>query len=58
MEEVINEIMEYVKQKTADFSYLDQAQMFEDLAGRMSALNADAMKAEYLGADDYILDGV
>jgi len=58
MEEVINEIMEFVKQKTCDFSYLDQAQMFEELAGRMSDLNADALKAEYLGTDDYLLDGV
>lgn len=58
MEEVINEILEFVKQKTGDFSYLDQAQIFEDLAGRMSALNADAMRAEYLGTDDYLLDGV
>ena len=54
MEEVINEIMEYVKRKTADFSSLDQAQIFED----MSDLNADALKAEYLGSEDYLLDGV
>lgn len=58
MEEVINEIMEYVKRKTADFSSLDQAQIFEDLSSRMNDLNADALKAEYLGSEDYLLDGV
>ena len=58
MEEVVNEIMEYVKRKTADFSSLDQAQIFEELSSRMSDLNADALKAEYLGSEDYLLDGV
>lgn len=58
MDEVINEIMEYVKRKTANFSCMDQAQMFEELASRMNDLNADALKAEYLGTDEYILDGV
>lgn len=48
MEEVINEIMEYVKCKTSGFSYMDKAMMYEDLAGRMSDLNSDALRDEYL----------
>lgn len=59
MEEVINEIMEYVKRKTAAFSYMDQAQIYQELESRLADLNADALKNEYLGGgDDYILDGV
>lgn len=58
MDEVINEIMEYVRRKTADFSNMDQAQIFEELTNRMGDLNADALKAEYLGSIDYLLDGI
>ena len=58
MEEVINEIMEIVKQKTSRFTYQDQAQIFSDLESRMADLNADALKNDYLGTDVYILDGV
>lgn len=61
MDEVINEIVEYVKRKVADFSYMDQAQMYNELESRMADLNADALKAEYLGergSDDYLIDGV
>lgn len=28
MEEIINDIVEYVKRKTSDFSYKDQAQIY------------------------------
>lgn len=48
MEEVINEIVEYVRRKTSGFSYMDQAMIYEDLAGRMSDLNSDALCEEYL----------
>lgn len=59
MKETINEIMEYVKRKTSDFSYSDQAQIYQDLESRLADLNADALKNEYLGGgDDYLLDGV
>lgn len=58
MEEAINEIMEFVERKVAGFSNMDQALMFEELVSRMSDLNADALKAEYLGTDEYIIDGV
>mgnify|MGYP006903500692 CR=1 FL=1 len=58
MEEVVNEIMEFIKQKTADFSNMDQAQMFSDLESRMADMNADAMKREYMGSIDYLLDGI
>ena len=33
MEEVVNEIIEYIKRKTKDFSYLDQSQIYEEVAG-------------------------
>lgn len=58
MEEVVNEIMEYIRKKTEDFTYLDQSQIYEEIAGKMSDMNADAMKNEYLNSMDYILDGI
>ena len=58
MEEVINEIMEYIRKKTEDFTYLDQSQIYEEIAGKVSDMNADAMKNEYLNSMDYILDGI
>ena len=58
MEEVVNEIMEYIRKKTEDFSYLDQSQIYEEIAGKVSDMNADAMKNEYLNSVDYILDGI
>ena len=44
MEEVVNEIMEYIRKKTEDFTYLDQSQIYEEIAGNVSDMNADAMK--------------
>lgn len=58
MEEVVNEIMEYIRKKTEDFSYLVQSQIYEEIAGKVSDMNADAMKNEYLNSMDYILDGI
>ena len=58
MEEVVNEIIEYIREKTKDFSYLDQSQIYEEVAGKVSDRNADAMKNEYLNSMDYILDGI
>nr|WP_288696649.1 hypothetical protein [uncultured Prevotella sp.]DAE34711.1 MAG TPA: hypothetical protein [Caudoviricetes sp.] len=58
MEEVVNEIMEYIRKKTEDFTYLDQSQIYEEIAGKVSDMNADAMKNEYLNSMDYILDGI
>ena len=58
MEEVVNEIIEYIREKTKDFSYLDQSQIYKEVAGKVSDMNADAMKNEYLNSMDYILDGI
>lgn len=58
MEEVVNEIMEYIRKKTKDFTYLDLSQIYEEIAGKVSDMNADAMKNEYLNSMDYILDGI
>ena len=58
MEEVVNEIMEYIRKKTEDFTYLDQSQIYEEIAGKVSDMNADAMKNEYLNSVDYMLDGI
>lgn len=52
MEEIINEIMEYVKQKASSFSYMDQAQIFSELESRMADLGLDALRT------DYLLDGL
>lgn len=59
MDEVIEDIMRYIKKKCGGFSYPDQALMYNELESKMADLNADALKAEYLqGGDDYLLDGV
>ena len=58
MEEVVNEIIECIRKKTEDFTYLDQSQIYEEIAGKVSDMNADAMKNEYLNSMDYILDGI
>lgn len=60
MDEVIEDIMKYVKQKCGNFSYPDQALMYSELESRMADLNADALKAEYMNSniDVYIIDGV
>lgn len=60
MDEVINDIMQYIKKKCGDFSYPDQALMYNELESKMADLNADALKAEYLGSntDIYILDSI
>lgn len=59
MDEVIEDIMRYIKKKCGDFSYPDQALMYNELESKMADLNADALKAEYLqGGDDYLLDGI
>ena len=55
MEEVINEIMEYVKRKTSDFSYMEKAQIYGELASRLADI--DEFQAEG-DIDEYILDGV
>lgn len=48
MEEVINEIMEFIKKKTENFTYMDQQMMFDDLSGKLSDMAVDALKNEYL----------
>ena len=58
MEEVVNEIIEYIKRKTKDFSYLDQSQIYEEVAGKVSDMNGGGRKREYLNRMDCILGGV
>jgi hypothetical protein len=48
MEEVIDNIMEYIKKKTDDFTYMDQTMIYDELAGRLDDMSADALKNEYL----------
>lgn len=48
MEEVIDNIMEYIKKKTDDFTYMDQTMIYDELAGRLDGMSADALKNEYL----------
>lgn len=48
MEEVIDNIMEYIKKKTDDFTYMDQDLMYRELASRLYDMAADALKSEYL----------
>lgn len=48
MEEVINEIMEYIKKNTENFSYMDQQMMYDEIAGKLTDMSLDALKNEYL----------
>lgn len=48
MEEVINKIMEYIQKKTENFSYMDQQMMYDEIAGKLTDMAADALKNEYL----------
>ena len=58
MDETIEDIVAYIKKKTKGFSYSDQAMMYEELASKLYDMNADALKSEYLGSDDYLLDSI
>lgn len=48
MEEVIDNIMEYIKKKTENFSYMDQQMMYDEIAGKLTDMSLDALKNEYL----------
>lgn len=52
MEEAVEEIMEYVKSMTEEFSYLDQYAMYEDLQERLRTLGEEALKSEYLANEE------
>lgn len=56
MEEVIESLVAIIKDKTKDFTYLDQEQMFRDLSGRLNDMSIDAMKCEYLGKGREVQD--
>lgn len=56
MEEVIESLVAIIKNKTKDFTYLDQEQMFRDLSGRLNDMSLDAMKCEYLGERKEVAD--
>lgn len=65
MEEVIDDIIQYIKKKTSEFGYMDQAMMYEELEGRMTSLYEEALMDEYMSGvklkmkdDEYLLDGV
>lgn len=55
MEEVIESLVAIIN-KTKDFTYLDQEQMFRDLSGRLNDMSLDAMKCEYLGERKEVAD--
>lgn len=65
MEEVIDDIIQYIKKKTSEFGYMDQATIYEELEGRMTSLYEEALMDEYMSGvklkmkdDEYLLDGV
>lgn len=58
MDETVEDIIAYIKKKTKEFSYTDQAMMYDELASKLCDMNADALKSDYLGSDDYLLDSV
>jgi hypothetical protein len=58
MDEIVEDIIAYIKKKTKDFSCPDQAMMYDELASKLCDMNADALKNEYLDSDDYLLDSV
>lgn len=56
MEEVIDSLVATIKDKTKDFTYLDQEQMFRELSSRLSDMSLDALKSEYLGERKEVSD--
>ncbi len=58
MDETIEISSHTSRKKTKDFSYPDQAMMYDELASKLCDMNADALRNEYLGNDDYLLDSV
>ena len=56
MEEVIESLVAIIKDKTKDFSYMDQGLMFRELASRLYDMSADALKSEYLGEGKEVLN--
>lgn len=56
MEEVIDSLVKIIKDKTKDFTYLDQEQMFRELSGRLNDMSLDALKSEYLGERKEVAD--
>lgn len=56
MEEVIESLVAIIKNKTKDFSYMDQDLMFRKLASRLYDMSADALKSEYLGEGKEVLN--
>lgn len=47
MEEVINEIMEFIRKRTENFSYMDQQLMYDEVAHNLADMSLDALKNEY-----------
>lgn len=56
MEEVIESLVAIIKNKTKDFSYMDQDLMFREFASRLYDMSADALKSEYLGEGKEVLN--
>lgn len=56
MEEVIENLVTVIKDKTKDFSYMDQDLMFRELASRLEDLATDALKNEYIGEGKEVSD--
>lgn len=56
MEEVIESLVATIKDKTKDFSYMDQDLIFLELASRLYDMAADALKSEYLGEGKEVLN--
>lgn len=52
MEEIVNRIVAYAKQQTKELTLRDQALVYQELEGRMSDLNLQALH------DDYLADGL
>lgn len=52
MEETVEEIMEYIKSATEEFSYLDQYVMYEDLQERLRTLGEESLKREYMETEE------
>ena len=52
MEDIVNRIVAYAKQQAKELSLQDQALVYQELEGRMSDLNLQALH------DDYLADGL
>ena len=58
LQESIDKIVAFAKKELSQYGHMDQSTIYQELTGKMSELNQEALMDKYLRNDDYILDKV